>query len=108
LTDSSDYCRNFLCTRTDLHSRHPLFPPGSVPTYPVSAVAFKVAMDREAESVRAGLRRHGPAVRTESAGRTRRRLRIYLEPRDIWVGVYVGKSALYVCPLPCVVIRWQR
>lgn len=37
-----------------------------------------------------------------------RRLRIYLEPRDVWVGVYVAPLAIYICPLPCVVIRWTR
>jgi len=36
------------------------------------------------------------------------RLRIYLEPRDVWVGAYVAKDAVYVCPLPCVVFRWRR
>jgi hypothetical protein len=40
--------------------------------------------------------------------RRRRRLRVYFEPRDVWVGVYVAEDAVYVCPLPCVVIRWQR
>jgi hypothetical protein len=37
-----------------------------------------------------------------------RRLRIYLEPRDIWVGVYVAPQAVYVCPIPCLVFRWAR
>ena len=36
------------------------------------------------------------------------RLRIYLEPRDIWVGVYVAPQAVYICPLPFVVFRWHR
>lgn len=36
------------------------------------------------------------------------RLSLYLEPRDAWVGVYVGPDAIYVCPLPFVVIRWRR
>lgn len=42
------------------------------------------------------------------------RLAIYVEPRDIWVGVYVaaagvGESgAIYVCPLPMLVLRWSR
>lgn len=45
---------------------------------------------------------------------TRRRLRlgyrisVYLEPRDLWLGVYVAPSAVYVCPLPMLVFRWQR
>lgn len=42
-----------------------------------------------------------------------RRLRVgcvqlYIEPRDVWVGAYVGRGAIYLCPLPCLVIRWQR
>jgi hypothetical protein len=37
-----------------------------------------------------------------------KRLRIYLEPRDCWVGVYVAPRAVYVCPLPFVVVRWTR
>jgi len=36
------------------------------------------------------------------------RLAAYLEPRDVWVGVYVAEQAVYVCPLPCVVVRWSR
>jgi hypothetical protein len=37
-----------------------------------------------------------------------RRLRIYLEPRDAWVGAYVAKNAVYVCPVPFLVFRWRR
>lgn len=36
------------------------------------------------------------------------RVQIYIEPRDIWMGVYVAPNAVYVCPLPLVVIRWDR
>lgn len=36
------------------------------------------------------------------------RLSVYIEPRDIWVGVYVAHGAVYVCPLPMLVIRWRR
>ena len=36
------------------------------------------------------------------------RLSAYLEPRDIWVGIYVAPTAIYVCPLPMLVIRWRR
>lgn len=36
------------------------------------------------------------------------RLRIYVEPRDVWVGVYIADLYLYVCPLPTVVFRWTR
>jgi hypothetical protein len=38
----------------------------------------------------------------------RGRVEIYLEPRDIWVGVYVAEDAVYVCPLPMMVIRVSR
>jgi hypothetical protein len=37
-----------------------------------------------------------------------RRLRVYIEPRDAWIGVYVANDAVYVCPLPFVVFRWRR
>ncbi|GAA0853280.1 hypothetical protein ACFQVD_26810 [Streptosporangium amethystogenes subsp. fukuiense] len=36
------------------------------------------------------------------------RLSIYVEPRDIWVGVYVAPAAIYVCPLPLLVVKWDR
>lgn len=36
------------------------------------------------------------------------RLSIYLEPRDAWIGVYVAANAVYVCPVPFVVVRWRR
>ena len=36
------------------------------------------------------------------------RLAVYLEPRDVWVGLYVAPDALYVCPLPLLVLRWAR
>ena len=36
------------------------------------------------------------------------RLRAYVEPRDAWIGVYVAPHAIYVCPLPFLVIRWYR
>lgn len=34
------------------------------------------------------------------------RLTVYLEPRDAWVGAYI--DAIYVCPLPFLVLRWSR
>jgi len=37
-----------------------------------------------------------------------RRLRIYFYWRDLWLGLYVVPDAIYVCPLPTIVIRWQR
>lgn len=36
------------------------------------------------------------------------RLRVYIEPRDVWIGVYVAPHAIYVCPLPMLVFRWAR
>lgn len=39
----------------------------------------------------------------------RGRVEIYLEPRDIWIGVYVAqKGPVYICPLPCLVFRFSR
>jgi hypothetical protein len=36
------------------------------------------------------------------------RLKVYLEPRDAWIGAYVAKDAIYVCLLPFLVIRYWR
>jgi hypothetical protein len=36
------------------------------------------------------------------------RLSLYVEPRDVWVGLYVSPGSVFVCPLPMVVIRWRR
>lgn len=33
---------------------------------------------------------------------------IYLDFRDWWIGAYRGPNHWYICPLPCVVIRWER
>ncbi len=33
---------------------------------------------------------------------------LYIEPRDLWIGVYIAENAIYVCPIPTVVIRKQR
>lgn len=41
-------------------------------------------------------------------GRRPGRLSVYVELRDLWVGAFVASTAVYVCPLPCLVIRWQR
>jgi hypothetical protein len=37
-----------------------------------------------------------------------RGLKVYVEPRDVWIGYYRGDRHHYVCPLPCIVIRWNR
>ena len=37
-----------------------------------------------------------------------RRFRVYFEPRDWWIGVYVAPKAVYLCPLPTLVIRFAR
>lgn len=36
------------------------------------------------------------------------RIQVYIEPRDLWIGVFVDHKAIYVCPLPCLVMRWAR
>jgi len=36
------------------------------------------------------------------------RFAVYIEPRDVWIGWYRDEKAHYVCPLPCVVLRWAR
>jgi hypothetical protein len=46
--------------------------------------------------------------RSASRVRPRRSVKVYLEPRDWWVGYYRGDDHHYVCLLPCVVIRWNR
>lgn len=35
-------------------------------------------------------------------------VRIFTEPRDVWIGYYRGPNHHYVCPLPCLVVRWPR
>lgn len=37
-----------------------------------------------------------------------RAVNLYIEPRDWWIGYYRSEHYNYVCPLPCVVIRWGR
>lgn len=35
-------------------------------------------------------------------------LQVYLERRDVWIGAYVAPQAVFVCPAPCVVLRFAR
>lgn len=37
----------------------------------------------------------------------RGRLSLVLEPRDLWLGLYVAPGAVYVCVVPCLPLRWQ-
>lgn len=36
------------------------------------------------------------------------RVRVYLDARDWWIGLYVGPHHLSLCPLPTLVIRLRR
>jgi hypothetical protein len=47
-------------------------------------------------------------VRPLTVRRRPRGVRVYLEPRDAWIGVYVSNDAVCICPLPFLVIRWKR
>lgn len=42
---------------------------------------------------------------TEGIADLRHRVEVYFEWRDLWMGAYVGDGALYICPLPTLVIR---
>jgi hypothetical protein len=46
----------------------------------------------------------------ETAREWRRRMagHVYLDWNDQWVGRYRSDTHNYVCPLPCLVIRWRR
>jgi hypothetical protein len=35
-------------------------------------------------------------------------VKVYIDVNDWWAGVYRGPNHWYLCPLPCVVIRWAR
>ena len=35
-------------------------------------------------------------------------MKIYIDFSDWWIGVYRGPNHWYACPLPCLVIRWNR
>lgn len=38
----------------------------------------------------------------------RGRLSLVLEPRDVWIGLYVAHGAVYVCLVPCLPLKWER
>ncbi len=52
----------------------------------------------------------GPKVADseDAAATLRPRLEVYIELRDAWVGAYVAREAVYVCPLPFLVLRIAR
>jgi hypothetical protein len=37
-----------------------------------------------------------------------RRLAIYLDPDDRWIGMYKGLSSNFFCLFPCLVVKWKR
>lgn len=41
----------------------------------------------------------------EHVAELRGRVELYVEPRDLWIGAFIGADALYLCPLPVFVIR---
>lgn len=43
-----------------------------------------------------------------SSGQLHGRVELYIEPRDLWIGAFVAADAVYVCLLPCCVIRISR
>lgn len=36
------------------------------------------------------------------------RLSLMFEPRDIWWGLYIGRTAVYLTLIPCLPLRWAR
>lgn len=47
-------------------------------------------------------------TRWERTFERRGQLEVQVNLRDLWVGVFVDPRAVYVCPLPCVVLRFSR
>lgn len=37
-----------------------------------------------------------------------KRVQLYIEPRDAWIGAYVAPHAVFVCPLPFLVVKVRR
>jgi hypothetical protein len=33
---------------------------------------------------------------------------IYWEPRDLWIGAFVGERAFYLCLIPTIIVRVRR
>jgi len=33
---------------------------------------------------------------------------IIFEPRDIWLGVFISRRAVFVCLIPCLPVKWDR
>ena len=48
--------------------------------------------------------RHDLSTRLAKMGR----LSLIFEPRDAWLGVFIGPTAVFVCLVPCLAIRWER
>ena len=36
------------------------------------------------------------------------RFSVVFEPRDLWLGLFIGPDAIYLTILPCLPIRWAR
>ena len=35
-------------------------------------------------------------------------LSLVFEPRDLWLGLYIGPDAIYITLIPCLPFRWAR
>jgi hypothetical protein len=35
-------------------------------------------------------------------------IKIYFDFKDWWIGYYRGSNYHFICPLPTIVIRWER
>lgn len=47
-------------------------------------------------------------IKLRGDARTPLWLEVHLDTRDLWVGVFVDTNAVYVCPVPCLVLRFRR
>lgn len=41
-------------------------------------------------------------------GKPVKKIKIYIDVADWWIGCYVGPNHLYFCPLPTLVVRVDR